>query len=109
MIPTIKLMPDYGCWPLWWHSDSKKIGNIDPKSLNLSKWTIERLDSWARRYDSFLNIDDPANSPEQTPEENQTFENEGLALWDLLQKELKDKYYVVYFSHLSHNILTVHP
>jgi hypothetical protein len=106
MIPTIKLMPDYGSWPLWWYKDTDRIGNIDPKTLNLSKWTIERLDAWARRYESYLDMDDPGNSPDQTPEEQQAFEQEGLALWDILQKELNDKYKVVYFSHLSHQILT---
>ncbi|BDI18607.1 hypothetical protein ANSO36C_44090 [Nostoc cf. commune SO-36] len=38
----IKLMPDYGCYPLWWVS-SDKIGNIDPETLPLSQKTIKRL------------------------------------------------------------------
>ncbi|MHC5729637.1 MAG: hypothetical protein ACYTXY_37035 [Nostoc sp.] len=32
----IKLMADYGCYPLWWVS-SDKIGNIDPETLPLSQ------------------------------------------------------------------------
>jgi len=32
-IEKIKLMADYGCYPLWWAS-SGKVGDIDPERKN---------------------------------------------------------------------------
>jgi hypothetical protein len=29
MKQVIKLMPDYGCYPLWWAAGSGKAGDID--------------------------------------------------------------------------------
>ena len=43
MKEKIKLMADYGCYPLWW-VNSQKIGDIDPETLPLSQQTINRLE-----------------------------------------------------------------
>ncbi|MEH2291751.1 MAG: hypothetical protein V7K31_01120 [Nostoc sp.] len=43
----IKLMADYGCYPLWWVSP-EKVGNIDPETLPLIPETIKRLNKWKK-------------------------------------------------------------
>ncbi len=60
MPEKIKLMADYGCYPLWWAD--KYAGDIDPATLSLSQETISRLEKWADVYDAKLNWDDPASS-----------------------------------------------
>lgn len=58
----IKLMPNYGCHPLWWAAGSGKAGNIDPRTLPLKPETIARLEKWADVFDNLFNEDDPASS-----------------------------------------------
>jgi len=92
----IKLMPDYGCWPLWW-SGKHPSDNIDPRTLPLSSETIERLTAWSQIFDAQLNWDDPGSTI-WTAEFLQNFEQEGLHLWDKLSGELGDKFEILYFS-----------
>jgi hypothetical protein len=99
MAIKIKLMADYGCDPLWW-ADADKVGNIDPARLPLSQETINHLRKWATAYNATLNWQDPANSPDLSPEEEAAFEEEGINLWKRLQTELAPNYRVVYFSEL---------
>ncbi len=103
----IKLMADYGCYPLWWVS-SDKIGNINPETLPLSQETIKRLDKWEEIYNATLNWQDPANSPELSVEAEAAFEEEGISLWKQLQTELAPNYQLVYFSESLGKVLT-HP
>lgn len=97
MSKKIRLMADYGCYPLWW-DEPDQVGDLDPKSLPLTQEIIQRLYNWADAFDARLDFDDPDNSPEVTPEQTETFESEGLSLWQQLQKELFPDYEVVYFS-----------
>ncbi|NET70393.1 MAG: hypothetical protein F6K62_05135 [Sphaerospermopsis sp. SIO1G2] len=101
----IKLMADYGCYPIWWVG-SGKAGDIDPETLPLSKETINRLEKWADIYDAKLNWQDPGNSPGFSPEEEAAFENEGISLWKQLQKELAPNYEIVYFSETLRKVVT---
>lgn len=103
----IKLMADYGCYPLWWVSP-EKVGNIDPETLPLIQETIKRLDKWEEIYNATLNWQDPANSLLLSEEAEASFEEEGISLWKQLQKELAPNYEVVYFSELLGKVLT-HP
>jgi hypothetical protein len=91
---TIKLMADYGCWPLWWHDS---VGNVDPSALPIRSETIGRLEAWAALYDSWLNFDDPLASQKPPAEELAVFEVEGVLLWSQLRKELAPQFNVVYF------------
>ncbi|MBC1236505.1 hypothetical protein [Nostoc sp. 2RC] len=101
----IKLMADYGCYPLWWVSPDK-VGDIDPESLPLIPETISRLEKWTEVYDATLNWQDPANSPELSPEAEAAFEKEGISLWKQLQTELAPNYQVVYFSESLGKVLS---
>jgi hypothetical protein len=105
MAIKIKLMADYGCDPLWW-ADVDKVGNIDPARLPLNKETINRLRKWANSYNATLNLQDPANSPDLSPEEEAAFEQEGISLWKQLQKELAPNYEVIYFSEQLRQVVT---
>ena len=99
----IKLMPDYGCYPLWWY-EHNIVGNIDPYELPLSHSTIEALNQWADLFNTHLDWDDPGNSPALPIEEVKVFEHEGLRLWLLMIDELKDSYEMIYKSHYLHQI-----
>lgn len=100
----MKLMADYGCYPLWWES-ADKVGDIDPTTLPLSSDTIRGLEQWADTYDAKLNWDDPAASA-FSHESKLAFESEGIRLWKQLQKELALNYEVVYFSYTLNKIIT---
>jgi hypothetical protein len=95
MAEKIKLMADYGCYPLWWVS-SEKVGDINPATLPLSQKTISRLEKWAEVYDAKLNWDDPASSGFPSNDAKDAFEEEGISLWKQLQKELAPNYQVLY-------------
>ena len=93
----IKLMADYGCWPLW-HDADGEVGNIDPRSLPISEALIIDLHEWAAKLDSSLDWDDPANSewPEGFLGE---FEGQRRTLAERLQAELGSGYEVTSKSH----------
>jgi hypothetical protein len=105
-VEAIKLMPDYGSYPLWW-AGSDKAGDIDPASLPLSQETIDRLYRWAEVYDSTLNWDDPANSPGfSNYETEEAFEQEGISLWRQVQRELFPQFKIYYFSNKLGRLMT---
>ncbi|MCF2146278.1 hypothetical protein IQ276_007390 [Desmonostoc muscorum LEGE 12446] len=108
MVAKIKLMADYGCYPLWW-ATSDRAGDIDPETLPLSKETISRLDKWAEVYDAKLNWENPGDSLGfSSLEAEAAFEDEGISLWKQLQKELVPNYQVIYFSNRLRKVVT-HP
>ena len=105
MAEKIKLMADYGCYPLWWASYDK-AGDIDPETMPLSKETISRLEKWADIYDAKLNREDPNSSGFPSLEAKAAFEAEGISLWKQLQKELAPNYEVFYFSETLRKVVT---
>src|SRR5262245_61445685 len=100
-MPTIKLMTDYGCFPIWGVDD---IGNVDPKSLPITMELRSSLAKWAEWYDGILNHEDPAQSGFVNEEDKQAFEAEGRRLWKELQSQLGGRYKVVYFSTLDNQV-----
>ncbi|MBD3342065.1 MAG: hypothetical protein GF353_23395 [Candidatus Lokiarchaeota archaeon] len=92
-------MADYFCWPLWYYKGTDKIGNIDPKKLNLKEKTIKLLEKWAEKFDSFIDIEEPNRDLEISKEELESFEKQGLMIWKRLKKELKEEYEVAFFSN----------
>ena len=97
MVMRIKLMPDYGCYPIW---GVDEIGNIAPEKLPLKADTISRLNAWARLFDDGLDWSDPGGESLWSEEDAQLFEQEGINLWHQLRRELSPKY-EVYFSSQS--------
>jgi len=91
----IKLMPDYGCFPLWWDSThpawahwGRPLGDIDPASLGISAALAADLLAWAEAFDAALNWDDPAAAPLATPEELRAFDAQAPILAARLAAEL---------------------
>jgi hypothetical protein len=93
----IKLMPDYGCWPLW--ITGPEADNIDPRSLPLSPETINKLESWSGMYDETLDQNYPPDSRFKTEEERRRFNLLGRELLQSLERELGNDYAVTYQNH----------
>ncbi len=86
---SIKLMADYGCYPLW-ALDVGKVGNFSPYYLYVSLELENDLWAWAAEYDMSLNADDPANSKWSDERHKQHLE-QGLALARRIKAELPDR------------------
>lgn len=97
MVRKIKLMPDYQCYPLW-ALDEEALDNLNPQTLPLSSETIWRLEDWAKRFDSWMNWDDPTSSIEPSTKAVVAFDEEGRRLWQRLIQELGPNYEVYYKS-----------
>ena len=98
---SLKLMPDYGCHPLWYHAE--KVGNVDPHTIPLSQALIRELEAWAARYDARLRRADGAVCV--TAAEQLAFERQGLTLLRKLRQELGPAWRVVYFSDIKNRLL----
>jgi hypothetical protein len=99
----IKLMPDYGCWPLWLEED---LEDFDTEELAIQPETRFRLKRWAAVHDAMLNWDDPGNTPDWPPEVSHWFDQEGIALWRILREELGPEYEVSYYSIKDRQLFT---
>lgn len=95
MTRTLKLMPDYGCSPLW--ASGGDVGNIELDSLPLRSTTRAALRAWANTFDGTLKKDDPRHSEFRTKADADAFDAEGRRLWGLLRRELAGTK-IVYFS-----------
>ena len=56
----LRLMADYQCYPLW--EAGEAIGNVDPRSLDISSDLADALIAWGNEYTAMLNWEDPASS-----------------------------------------------
>ena len=103
---TVKLMWDYGCWPVWKY-DGEIFDNVSPESLPLCPATRDRLARWAAVPDSkYERHKDCPQDMVWTDEETQMFEAEGRELWSILQRELGAGFYVVYHSTTARRVLS---
>ena len=103
---TIKLMTDYGCFPIW---DCDNIGNLNPEYLPISAILKQDLKKWAETFDAILDWDDPASAGFKSDREKRDFEDKGLELWQRLENELGDEYIVEYFSTIQSKVLVNRP
>ena len=104
MTKRIKLMAEYSAFPLW-IVEPTSPGPIDPKKLPLQQETLAQLTAWSEKYQSQLNLEDPANSNFLQGRELLEFEEEGVRLWLRLREELSPEYEVEYFSESLDKIL----
>jgi hypothetical protein len=106
----IRVMPDYGCSPLWnksWDATREEY-SIELDSLEVS--TTERLivsdtlkealRTWAHRFDATLNHEYPPDGGFSTVEEEQQFIMDGRHLALQLASELGGQYCVSYYYDL---------
>ena len=89
-------MPDYGCFPVWC-TDLDNSGSIEPNQLPISQKLKRNLITWANRYDNTLNDEDPSNSGFESKEDEQKFKEDGMQLYQRLQKELGEEFKVTFF------------
>lgn len=94
MTERIKLMIDYNAYPLW---DNEGC-DFDPKDLPISDELVKDLQDWVELYNQGKDPYDLAFSAPPLPEEQEAFEEEGIRLWQRLQKELGEDYEVIYHS-----------
>ncbi len=85
----IKVMADYGCYPLW-AMDDGKIGPFSPYHLFVSLELENDLWAWAAEFDMSLNTDDPTNSKWPEERHRQHIE-QGLALARRIKSELPER------------------
>lgn len=84
---TIKLMPDYHCYPLW-DMTPYKYCDLDPQKLPISRPLQIQLMDWAKVYDETLNIEYPVDSGFSSVDTKNAFEAEGARLANRLRDEL---------------------
>lgn len=90
---TIKLMADYGCFPLW--EASGEVGNINPNDLPLSQKMRQLLVDWAYAFDQTLNEDYPPDSGFKSQAEEIEFKQQAARLADQLREELGPEFEVI--------------
>lgn len=92
---SVELRHEWGHHPLW---DLDAHENIAPASLGLPDSVVDRLDSWARRWDSTFAIDDPSR---RRVEEFVVDDlgHEGARLWRALLGLLAPSDHVITYVH----------
>lgn len=102
MSKRLSIRTDYGAWPIW---DVDDFGYIDPATLPLSKETVDRLNIWQHTFDATLNQTYPPDSDFPSKEAEKAWIQEGINLWQQVQKELEPHYEVYYnlqYEHENH-------
>lgn len=93
----IKIMPDYKSSGIW----CLKCGSmIEVESIGLSKEIANRLKKWIEEFDSFLDWNNPGNSPSYPKEKFDAHDKEGQILTNLVKNELGDKYEVFWWKDI---------
>jgi hypothetical protein len=94
---TIKIMPDYHCYPLW-EIFTDGIDNLDHYTLPISSDLKTELDRWADKYDATLNQEDPRESNFASTSKEKEFWNQGHYLFEKLDTQLKDSGFTIISS-----------
>lgn len=93
---TIKLMPEFFCYPLW-DLDRGSLGYgapIDPTDLPITEDLKGSLVRWAAAFDATLDQRYPPDSRFATPEDEAWFRAEGHQLTERLKAELGSTYQI---------------
>ncbi|MGS2618984.1 hypothetical protein ACVCAH_31315 [Micromonospora sp. LZ34] len=92
----IKVMDDYGCWPLWVRNERDQVYEPrDPATLGLSASLVGRLAAWQHWAESMVNLADPHDSRAVSAAEEAAFAGEGRLLAARVAEELPEA--VVWF------------
>ncbi|MER6594954.1 hypothetical protein ABT214_24520 [Micromonospora purpureochromogenes] len=85
----IKVMDDYGCWPVWVRDEDGGVYEPrDPATLGLSCALVGRLAAWQQWSESMVNLADPNDSRPVEAEEDAAFAAEGRLLAARVAEEL---------------------
>ncbi|KGF34367.1 hypothetical protein [Hoylesella buccalis] len=102
----LKIMPEYGCSPLWVSDNNGTFKNLDIRKIGLS--LVNRIDVWNQLYQSTLNQEYPPESGFVNTIEMYNFEKEGIRIWkDLLNiyfNIAKITYWSIVFNRLFFNV-----
>ena len=90
----IRLMAEYGCWPLWGVA-ADELGDIDPHTLPISDTLKARLVQWSDDWEATYDEDDPRNSAFESQAAQDAFKARGHALGEALQAELGPEWRVI--------------
>lgn len=84
MVParTIRLAPEYGCWPLW---DDMTGDNIEPTDLSILPELAQRIRAWDDIFQAMLDPADPLNSAFPDPPNEAAWRDEGDAIFEALR------------------------
>ena len=82
-----KLMPEYGCSPVWRLSD-QPAENIPISELPVSKKLRESLEKWDETFQSTFDADYPPDSGFGDSKDGEAFLSKGQALVEEIRKEL---------------------
>lgn len=91
----IKLMADYGCFPLW---DEEDVGEIDPDDLAISAQLKADLLAWADKYDEALDPEDGTLVGFSDKVSRRLFNQQGHTLYERLKQELGAEAQVKYVT-----------
>lgn len=97
-IRELRVMAEYKSSALFVVEPAELVGEVSHQSLSLSKELSDALYDWIATYDSWLNWDDPFNSPPVPTSVEQAFFERGRELTQLVQAELGSSV-VVKFWH----------
>lgn len=99
MKKTLKLMPEYQCYPLWlYDSDGTLIDNIIPESLQSNKELMDALTSVQQQFDALY-----TNAPQTYPyvgfpdeKSKERFIHDSWRAYELLCNAARNEYEVFY-------------
>lgn len=95
----LKIMPEYGCDPLWESNDGIVYEYLDIHDSYFDNKLKQSILEWSSIYQSTLNQDYPPDSAFITIEDELIFELEGLRIWDAIVQNYSDKYFkIIYYS-----------
>ena len=102
----LKIMPEYGCSPLWVSDNNGTFNNLYIRKIGLS--LVNRIDVWNQLYQSTLNQEYPPESGFVNTIEMYNFEKEDIRIWkDLLNVYFnitKITYWSIVFNRLFFNV-----
>ena len=88
MKKLIKLMADYGCYPLWEYDEEGLIGDLNPGLLPISQELVDEINHWGDTFEKILCIDNPCESSFHTNQEDEKFKTLG----DRIAKKLREEF-----------------
>ena len=103
---TLKIAPEYGCFPTWIVGSEGFFENIDPARLQISDTLRRHLSQFQERYDQTLNQEYPPESGFSSEKEAIEFEHLGITMWQRLFNEVGNLYEINYYSVFEHTLYT---
>jgi hypothetical protein len=97
----IKIMPEYGCSPLWLYDSKIPTKNLDVSELPISESLKNDIQIWANTFESTFDEAYPPDSGFSNDSDAEAFETSGIHIWENLLKEMSSYYKVSYYSTIT--------